>query len=124
MDKKQPNFVAFQALAAFATDSEGDLENLSAAELQERLTRQGIDPQDLAKRVQLRLKRLRNEMDARQAQAAAAQKKALPIERSALRHALRGMQPIAARTEDQADEDDLEVIARLTQEDVPDDHGA
>jgi hypothetical protein len=117
MDKQQPNFRAFRELAAFATDSEGDLDKLTKEEVLERLSRQGINPDLVSRIVELRLKRIKNELSARAAASEADQRKPVVIDIANKRKFVHGTQAIAARAEGQASDDDIEVIHRLTHED-------
>ena len=121
MDNKHPNSRAFVELSAFAADAEGDVENISSSELEERLTRQGISKDELAKLIARRLKRVRNEMDARQAQADADRRPRASAEPGKIRFSFANVQPIVARAEDLASDDDIEVILRLTQDEASED---
>ena len=67
MKKKTTNYDALMQLAAFSVGAEEDVEAMTAKELDDRLSAQGIDLLKLEQRTLAKLKRLKNELDASQA---------------------------------------------------------
>lgn len=118
MSKEQTNYRVVRELLSFASATEGDLASLSKDEVNERLQSQGIDPQELAKVTQRRLQIIRNEIAAREAAEQAELKSRLSTPVKGNNYAF------AARTEELADEEDLDVLRKLAQPDVTEDGSA
>lgn len=114
MKQDSTNFHALSELIALASGLDGDLDNLSEEELDERLRGAGFDPASLAKTIENRLTRIRNQGEARAAEKRAGLKPRSEASAEAMRNDIQEL-AIAARTEELGDEEDIEVIHRLTQ---------
>lgn len=114
--KKQPtHYLTLSELAAFASGAEGDLASLSNDELRERLSSQGIDPDDLARRTASRLRSIQNETLAKEAASRLTPSGTPNLTVDQMWQALqdRGV-PIAARSSGEVSDEDIEVLFRLT----------
>ena len=115
MKEKKTNYKALTELSAFAADAEGDIGSLSKQEIGTRLSRQGIDPIELARRAERTLKRIRNEQDARQA-AKTPDRVAAARSIDEMRKHLQQNFAYAARANAAASDEDIRILYRLSLE--------
>jgi hypothetical protein len=121
MKKQTPYYSTLSELARFAVGCEEDAATQPIEEIEENLTRQGIDVADLKATTLRRIKRLKNRMQANEAglRIVTTKRESLTVVEMYQRLQQEG-HPIAARGNDALADEDIETAYRLTRSEEED----